>query len=83
MIVPVNGRLVFLYANADFNSVADRTWAEQAVTTWRDVVVAANPRVEGPAAVGFDFAKIGRSGLIGAFTGGLAVAIAMLLKKKK
>ena len=83
MIVPVNGRLIYLYSNADFNSEADRTWAEQAVTAWRDVVVAANPRVEGPAAGGFNFEKIGRSGVIGAVIGGLAAGIAMLFKKKK
>jgi hypothetical protein len=83
MIVPVNGRLIFLYANADFNSASDRAWAEQAVTTWRDAVVAANPRVEGPAAGGFDFTRVGRSGLIGGIVGGVAALAAMLLKKKK
>lgn len=83
MIVPVNGRLIYLYANADFNSAADRVWAEKAVAGWRDAVVAANPRVEGPAAVGFDFGRVGRSGLIGAVIGGLVAGVAMLLKKKK
>lgn len=83
MIVPVNGRLIYLYANADFNSAADRTWAEQAVTGWRDAVVAANPRVEGPAAGGFDFGRISRSGAIGAIIGGVVALVAMLFKKKK
>ena len=82
MLVPVNGRLLYLYANSNFNSPADRAWAEQAVTTWRDVIVAANPRVEGPAA-GFDFTRVGRSGLIGAVIGGVVAVIAMLFKKKK
>jgi len=81
MLVPVNGRLLYLYANSDFNSPADRSWAEQAVTTWRDVIVAANPRVEGPAA-GFDFTRVGRSGLIGAVIGGVVAVIALLFKKK-
>ncbi|MHB1078444.1 MAG: hypothetical protein ACYC67_03520 [Prosthecobacter sp.] len=83
MIVPVNGRLIYLYANTAFNSEADRTWAEQAVTAWRDLVVAANPRVEGPKAGGLDFARIGRSGLIGAIIGGVVALVAMLFKKKK
>ncbi len=83
MIVPVNGRLIYLYANADFNSAADRAWAEQAVSTWRDAVVAANPRVEGPSAKGLDFSRIGRSGLIGAAIGGVVALVAMLFKKKK
>ncbi len=83
MIVPVNGRLIYLYANADFNSAADRAWAEQAVTAWRDIVVAANPRVEGPKAGGFDFSRIGRSGLIGAVIGGVVALVMMLFKKKK
>lgn len=83
MITPVNGRLLYLYANSDFNSPADRTWAEQAVTAWRDTVVAANPRVEGPSLGGFDFARIGRSALTGAIIGGVVALVAMLLKKKK
>lgn len=83
MIVPVNGRLIYLYANADYNSPADRAWAEQAVTAWRDVVVAANPRVEGPSAKGLDFKRIGRSGVIGAVIGGIVALVALLSKKKK
>ncbi|WP_395743725.1 hypothetical protein [Prosthecobacter sp.] len=83
MIVPVNGRLLYLYANAGFNSPADRTWAEQAVTAWRDAVLAANPRVEGPAAGLLDFNSIGRSGLIGAIIGGVVALAALLFKKKK
>jgi len=83
MLVPVNGRLINLYANAEFNSAADRAWAEQAVTAWRDAVVAANPRVEGPAAGGFDFTRVGRSGLIGGIVGGVVAVIALLFKKKK
>ncbi|MBN8419118.1 MAG: hypothetical protein J0L73_09400 [Verrucomicrobia bacterium] len=83
MIVPVNGRLIYLNANADFHSEADRAWAEKAVTSWRDAVVAANPRVEGPSAGGLDFTRIGRSGVIGAVIGGVVALVAMLLKKKK
>ncbi|OYW76649.1 MAG: hypothetical protein B7Z37_07550 [Verrucomicrobia bacterium 12-59-8] len=83
MIVPVNGRLIYLYANTDFTSAADRTWAEEAVTAWRDVVVAANPRVEGPTAGGLNFEEIGRTGLSGAVIGGVVALVAMLFKKKK
>lgn len=83
MIVPVNGRLIYLYANADFKSEADRKWAEQAVTAWRDAVLAVNPRVEGPDVSSSIFDGVGRTALIGAIVGGLAAVIAMLLKKKK
>lgn len=83
VIVPVNGRLIYLYANAGFNSAADRTWAEQAVTAWRDQVIAANPRVEGPAVTSSIFQGLGRSTVIGAIIGALVGGAAMLLKKKK
>lgn len=83
MIVPANGRLIYLNANADFHSEADRVWAQQAVTAWRDAVLAANPRVAGPSAGGVDFTSLGRSGVIGAVIGGVAAAVAMLFKKKK
>ncbi len=83
MIVPVNGRLIYLYANAEFKSEADRKWAEQAVTTWRDAVLAVNPRVEGPDASSSIFDGVGRSTIIGGIVGGLVALIAMLFKKKK
>ncbi len=82
MIVPVNGRLIYLYANADFKSAADRQWAEQAVTAWRDAVVAANPRVEGPPAQTSIFDGVGRSTIIGAIVGALVGLFAMLFRKK-
>jgi len=82
MIVPVNGRLIYLYANADFHSEADRQWAEKAVTSWRDVVVASNPRLEGPPASTSIFDGIRRSTIIGAIVGALVGLIAMLFKKK-
>jgi hypothetical protein len=83
MIVPVNGRLIYLYANADLKSEADRKWAEQSVTAWRDLVVAANPRVEGPAGSSSIFDGVGRSAIIGAILGGLGALFAMLFRKKK
>lgn len=83
MIVPVNGRLIYLYANADFKSEADRKWTEQAVTAWRDAILAVNPRVEGPDVDSSIFDGIGRTTLIGGIVGGLVALIAMLFKKKK
>jgi len=83
MIVPVNGRLIYLYANADFNSAADRQWAENAVTAWRDAVLAANPRVEGPPAHRSIFDGVGRSAIFGAIAGAIGGLVAMLLKKKR
>lgn len=83
MIVPTNGRLIYLYANADLKSEADRQWAEKAVKAWRDVVVAANPRVEGPPASTSIFDGVGRSMLIGAIVGAVGGLFAMLFKKMK
>jgi len=83
MIVPVNGRLIYLYANADFKSDADRQWAEKAVTEWRDAVLAANPRVEGPPASRSIFDGVGSSAIIGAIAGAIGGLVAMLLKKKR
>lgn len=81
--VPVNGRLLYLYAVADFLADADRQWAEKAVSAWRDAVVAANPRVEGPSTSLFDWNSVGRSALIGGAIGGLVGLVSWLTKKKK
>lgn len=83
MIVPVNGRLIYLYANADFKSDAERKWAEKAVTGWRDAVLAANPRVEGPPASRSIFDGVGRSAIIGTIAGAVGGLVAMLRKKKR
>ncbi|MDB6004623.1 MAG: hypothetical protein JWR15_1610 [Prosthecobacter sp.] len=83
MIVPVNGRLIYLYANADFKSEADRKWAEQAVTMWRDAVLAVNPRVEGPDVSSSIFDGVGSSTVIAGIVGGLAAVIVLLFKRKK
>lgn len=83
MTVPVNGRLLFLYAQSDFKSEEDRKWGEQAVTAWRDAILAANPRVEGPSASLFDWSSVGRSGLIGGIIGCLVGLVSWLTKKKK
>lgn len=83
MIVPTNGRLIYLYANADLKSEADRQWAEKAVMAWRNTVVAANPRVEGPPASNSIFDGVGRSTIIGAIVGAVGGLFAMLFKKMK
>jgi len=83
MFVPVNGRLIFLYANATFNSAADRQWAERSVTAWRDAVQAVNPRLQGPPGQKGLFDGVGRTAIIGAIAGAVGGLIAVLSKKKK
>lgn len=83
MIVPVNGRLIYLYSNAGYKSEVDRQWAEKAVTEWRDAVLAANPRVIGPPANRSIFDGVGRSAIIGAIAGAIGGLVIMLLKKKR
>lgn len=83
MIVPTNGRLIYLYANADFKSEADRQWAEKSVMAWRNAVVAANPRVEGPPASTSIFDGVGNSAVIGAIVGAVGGLLVMLFKKMK
>lgn len=83
MIVPVNGRLIYFYAITDLKTDADRKWAEQAVTAWRDMVLAANPRVEGPAGrLSFSDGG-GRAAIIGGIMGAVGALLAMLFRKKK
>lgn len=83
MTIPVNGRLLYLYAVSDFDDNADREWAEKSVMAWRDTVLAANPRIEGPSASLFDWYQVGRSAGIGAAIGGLVGLFSWLAKKKK
>ena len=65
VMTPVNGRLLNLYANARYTTEADRTWAENAVSTWADATVAANPRVTGPAGKPFDWASVAPMAALG------------------
>lgn len=83
MTMPVNGRLLYLYAVADFDDESDRKWAEHTVAVWRDAILAANPRVQGPSASLFDWNSVGRSALIGGAIGGLVGLVSWLTKKKK
>lgn len=48
LILPVNGRLIYLYAMSDLHSPQDQQWAEEAAMTWRDRILAINERVAGP-----------------------------------
>lgn len=82
MMTPVNGRLLNFYATAPFAGEADRQWAESSVAAWRNAVVAANPRVEGPS-IGFDWSKVGRSTIIGAVVGGVLGLVGWLGRKAK
>ena len=80
-LVPVNGRLIYLYANSDYRSESDRQWTEKAVAAWRDAVVAANPRVEGPPAKASVFSGALRSALIGGAAGGVIGLVMALFRK--
>lgn len=82
MMVPVNGRLIYLYANSAYESDGDRQWAEQSVTAWRDAVVAANPQVAGPP--GRPLSRgVGRSALVGGLVGGLTALLFVIFKNLK
>jgi hypothetical protein len=83
MMVPVNGRLILLYSLSNFASEEDRKWAESAVATWRDAVVAANPRVQGPDRMGSMFNGVSRSALIGGCVGVLVGLVGVIIKKLK
>ena len=73
LMLPVNGRLLNLYANSEYRDDADREWAEKAVAQWRDALVAANDRVL-TAHGGPDPAYIA-----GAATGAAVVGLLVLL----
>ena len=89
LMIPVNGRLINLYANATYRNDDDLTWVQNAVKSWRDSVVAANPRVQGPdyqpggqGFMGFDLGRITSGMLIGAAVG-LAIAIFKWITTRK
>jgi hypothetical protein len=83
IVAPVNGRLLYFYSTSSYKEEGDRKWAEQAVAAWRDAVVAANPRVAGPAGGGFDFNASFQTGLISGVVGGLVGAFAWITKRSK
>lgn len=82
IMAPVNGRLVNFYANAPYESEADRTRAEKAVAAWRTAVVSANPRIAGPEAdpgLAYKLGKFVGAGVVIALIFGLV----KLFSKKK
>lgn len=78
MLVPVNGRLLFLYSNSGYSSEADRLSTEASVKSWRDAVVAANPRIKGSSRKG-----IGHSAMVGAIAGGIVALLAGIYRRFK
>lgn len=83
IMTPVNGRLLNLYAYSDYTGAADRQWAEKAVSEWRDAILGANPRVQGPSAGGGILGNIGGSAMKGALIGAGVGLVMWLLKRKK
>ena len=85
LLIPVNGRVIDLYATSDYRTEADRQWAENSVAAWRDAIVAANPRMVGSAFAnyGYIFKRVGPAALVGAIIGGAAGLLAWLLDKRK
>jgi hypothetical protein len=83
----INHQLIYLYAYANFDQPADRSWAESAVSSWADAVHAANPddaAMEATASpLGFNWRGVGRAGLIGGIIGGLVGLVMTLVRKKK
>lgn len=82
MLVPVNGRMLFLYSNSGYSVEADRLSAESSVKSWRDAVVAANPRVKG-SLLGSLTKGAGKSAAIGAIAGGLVAVLVVLYRRFK
>lgn len=82
LMLPVNGRLVMLYSTAPYTGQTAQIEAETTVKSWRDSILAVNPRVAGPAA-GFDWEKVGQSTAIGAGIGLVIGLLAWIGKKFK
>lgn len=78
VLVPVNGRLLYLYSNYPYSSEADRLAAEASVKMWRDAVVAANPRIKGTARKG-----VWHSAMVGAIAGGIVALLAGIYHRFK
>lgn len=85
IMLPVNGRMVLLYSLSEFGSEADRNWTESSVSKWRDAILAANPRVQGPPAgrSAFSFYRLGRSAGIGGAVGAVIGLFYWQVKKRR
>lgn len=82
LLVPVNGRLLYLYSNSGYENEADRLAVESSVKTWRDAIVAANPRVKG-SFLGSLTKGVGKSAAVGAIAGGVVALLAVLYRRFK
>jgi hypothetical protein len=80
---PVNGRLLNFYCTKPYAGDTDRQEVEKAVSAWRDAVVAANPRVAGPAAKSSIFSNTLTMAAIGGAIGGLLFAFKKLAGRGK
>jgi hypothetical protein len=82
VLVPVNGRLLYLYSNAGYQSEADRLAVERSVRVWRDAIVAANPEFTGSRA-GSLTQGVGKSAMVGAIAGGIVALLAVVYRRFK
>jgi hypothetical protein len=80
-LVLIDHQLAYLYAYANFNSAADRTWAQAAVSDWADAIHAANPddpaleATAEPLRSGFNWHRIIAMGLLGGCVGAVVGVI--------
>jgi len=85
--VHVQGKILFLYANAEKTGLQ---WSRTESQKWAEMVVAANPSA-GDVAVretserssGFDWGEVGKKALIGAVFGGIIGLFRLIFNKKK
>ncbi len=85
ILTPVNGRVINLYATSDYQTEADRQWAEKSVAAWRDAIVAANPRMAGSVfdRYSYIFKGVGPAALTGAIVGGAIGLLGWLMRKRR
>ena len=85
IVVPVSGRLLFLYHTRPYQTEADQKNAESSLIAWRNSILAANPKVEGPSASMFNFYSLGKNvgtaAVIGGVIGGMVGLVRSFAKK--
>jgi len=82
IVTPVNGRLLFLYCSQPYQSDADQKKAEASLVAWRNGILAANPKIEGPSASSFSFYNLGRATVVGAMIGAFVGLVSKWLKSR-
>ena len=82
LLVPVNGRLLYLYSNSSYKDDTDRLAVESSVKAWRDAIVAANPRVKG-SFLGSLTKGVGKSATVGAIAGVIVALLAVVYRRFK